>query len=101
MRNSENIKVLISEAMRWDIDERELYSRRKLEIQRQREEIQEKDFQKEQKNGEKKTKCSCKKQSNDIVKYSLGKSARECKLTLKDQTKVMLWKHSFATVNMF
>lgn len=101
MRNSENIKVLISEAMRWDIDERELYSRRKLEIQRQREEIQEKEFQKEQKNGEKKKQMQLQKQSNDIVKYSLGKSARECKLTLKDQTKVMLWKHSFATGNMF
>lgn len=60
MRNSENIKVLISEAMRWDIDEMELYSRRKLEIQRQREEIQEKEFQKEQKNGEKKTNAAAK-----------------------------------------
>lgn len=65
MRNSENIKVLISEAMRWDIDERELYSRRKLE--RQREEIQEKEFQKEQKNGEKKNKCSCKNKAMTLL----------------------------------
>lgn len=67
MRNSENIKVLISEAMRWDINERELYSRRKLEIQRQREEIQEKEFQKEQKNGEKKNKCSCKNKAMTLL----------------------------------
>lgn len=50
---------------------------------------------------ERKKQMQLQKQSNDIVKYSLGKSARECKLTLKDQTKVMLWKHSFATGNMF
>lgn len=46
-------------------------------------------------------KMQLQKQSHDIVRYSLGKSARECKLTLKEQTKVMLWKHSFATGNMF
>lgn len=46
MRNSENTEVLISEARRSVIDERELFSRRKAEIQRQREERQEEEFQK-------------------------------------------------------
>lgn len=60
-----------------------------------------KSSQKSRKMERKKKQMQLQKQSNDIVKYSLGKSARECKLTLKDQTKVMLWKHSFATGNMF
>lgn len=46
MRNRENVKVLISETRRSAIDERELFSRRKEEIQRQREERQEETFEK-------------------------------------------------------
>lgn len=43
-RNRKNIEVLISEARGSVIDERELFSRRKEEIQRQREERQEEEF---------------------------------------------------------
>lgn len=78
MRNSENTEFLISEARRSVIDERELFSRRKAEIQRQRKEIQEEEFQKKKAENMKKTR------SDDIVNYGLWKSPRECKLKLKE-----------------
>lgn len=83
MRNSENTEVLISEARRSVIDERGLFSRRKAEIQRQREERQEEEFQKRAEKRRKK-RMQLEKQSDDIVNYGLWKSPRECKLKLKE-----------------
>ncbi|XP_065933731.1 girdin-like [Magallana gigas] len=83
MRNSENTEVLISEASKSVIDERELFSRRKAEIQRQREERQEEEFQKRAEKRRKK-RMQLEKQSDDIVNYGLWKSPRECKLKLKE-----------------
>lgn len=83
MRNSENTEVLISEAKRSVIDERELFSRRKAEIQRQREERQQEEFQKRAEKRRKK-RMQLEKQSDDIVNHGLWKSPRECKLKLKE-----------------
>lgn len=60
MKNRENIEVLISEARRSVIDERELFSRRKEDIQRQREERQEEEFQKRAEKRRTKSECSWK-----------------------------------------
>lgn len=83
MRNSENTEILISEVRISVIDERELFSRTKAEIQRQREEKQEEEFQKRAEKRRKK-RMQLEKQSDEVVNYGLWKSPLECKLKMKE-----------------
>lgn len=84
MRNSKNIEVLISEARRLVIDERELFSRRKADIQRQREERQEAEFQnKRAEKRREKPECSWKNKVMTLLTMACGNHP-ECKLKLKE-----------------
>ncbi|XP_062619501.1 uncharacterized protein LOC134281055 [Saccostrea cucullata] len=83
IRNKEDMEDLISEARKSVSTERDLFSKRKGEIQRQREEKQEEEFRKRAEKKRRKQ-VQLEKQSDDIIFYGLWKSARECKLRIKE-----------------
>lgn len=83
MQNEEDMKMLISEARKSVTTERELFLRRKGEIQHQREERQEAEFEKRAKLKRKRLE-RLEKQSDEIVLYGLWKSPQECKRKIKE-----------------
>jgi hypothetical protein len=82
-KNKQDMKMLISEARKSFATEKELFCRRKREIERQREERQESEFEKKAEIKRRRL-VRLEKQSDEIVRYGLWKSPRECKLKIRE-----------------